>query len=66
MAHVVSLMGKGGQRKAEKELGWNRDTIRIGMKECKAVLFVLIIFQEGVGNLPKKYTPHCLKISKIL
>ena len=33
MAHVVLLMGKGGQRKAEEELGWNRDTIRKGMKE---------------------------------
>ena len=24
MAKVVQLMGKGGQRRAERELGWNR------------------------------------------
>jgi len=35
MAHVVLLMGKGGQRRALKELGWNRDTIRKGMRELK-------------------------------
>ena len=35
MAHVVSLMGKGGQRRAKYELGWDRDTIRKGMKELK-------------------------------
>jgi len=36
MAHVVSLMGKGGQRRAKNELGWDRDTIRKGMKELKS------------------------------
>ncbi len=36
MAHVVSLMGKGGQRRAKAELGWDRDTIRKGMKELKS------------------------------
>ncbi len=35
MAHVVLLMGKGGQSRAEKELGWSRDTIRKGMGELK-------------------------------
>ena len=35
MAHVVTLMGKGGQRKAENELGWDRTTIRKGMRELK-------------------------------
>ncbi len=29
-------MGKGGQKKAEKELGWNRDTIRKGLKELQS------------------------------
>ena len=36
MAHVVLLMGKGGQRRAERELGWTRDIIRKGMKELKS------------------------------
>ncbi|MCP4273783.1 MAG: ISAzo13 family transposase [Gammaproteobacteria bacterium] len=33
MVSVVNLFGKGGQRKAERELGWNRGTIRRGMLE---------------------------------
>nr|WP_321397433.1 hypothetical protein [uncultured Desulfobacter sp.] len=51
MAHVVSLMGKGGQRKAEKELGWNRDTIRKGMKELQSG-FVCIDNFSGRGRKP--------------
>jgi hypothetical protein len=33
MAKVVRLMGKGGQRRAENELGWSRPTIIKGTKE---------------------------------
>jgi len=33
MAKVVRLMGKGGQRRAERELGWNRKLIIKGTKE---------------------------------
>ena len=30
MAQVVLLLGKGGQLRAERELGWDRKTIRKG------------------------------------
>ena len=33
MAEVVDLMGWGGQRFAERELGWDRKTIRKGQRE---------------------------------
>jgi hypothetical protein len=33
MANVVRLLGKGGQRRAERELGWDRKTIIKGTKE---------------------------------
>jgi len=36
MARVVSLLGYGGQLKAEQELGWDRKTIIKGMKEIKS------------------------------
>lgn len=36
MAETVRLLGKGGQRKAERELGWDRDTIRKGDGELKS------------------------------
>ena len=33
MAQVVNVLGTGGQRQAEQELGWNRGTIRKGQHE---------------------------------
>lgn len=33
MARVVNMYGRGGQSYAEKELGWNRRTIRKGQRE---------------------------------
>ncbi len=36
MAKVVSLLGKGGQRRAEAQLGWDRKTIRLGTKELES------------------------------
>ncbi len=35
MAEVVLLIGKGGQRRAERELGWDRKTIIKGTRELK-------------------------------
>ena len=36
MAQIVIEMGYGGQSKAERELGWNRGTIRKGITEIKS------------------------------
>jgi len=36
MARAVKALGKGGQRKAERELGWDRETIRKGMRELES------------------------------
>ena len=36
MAQVVSLLGYGGQLKAEQELGWDRKTIIKGTKELQS------------------------------
>ena len=46
IAEVVNLMGRGGQRQAESELGWCRDTIRKGQQELEG----------GFG-----YIDHCWK-----
>jgi len=35
MARAVKAMGKDGQRRAERELGWDRKTIRKGMHELE-------------------------------
>jgi hypothetical protein len=36
MAQVAKALGKGGQRRAEIELGWHRRTIRKGMRELES------------------------------
>jgi hypothetical protein len=36
MARTVKVLGKDGQRKAERELGWDRQTIRKGMRELES------------------------------
>lgn len=36
MAKVVKMLGKGGQRYAERELEWNRRTIRKGTRELES------------------------------
>ena len=36
MAQIVKAMGKGGQRRAERELGWHRRTIRKGRHELES------------------------------
>ena len=36
MAQVVKTLGPGGQRLAQRELGWCRDTIRKGMHELES------------------------------
>ncbi|QFS50061.1 Transposase [Nostoc sphaeroides CCNUC1] len=36
MASTVQGLGLGGQRLAESELGWNRDTIRKGIRELES------------------------------
>jgi len=35
MARTVQALGEGGQRLAERELGWNRGTLRKGMQEVE-------------------------------
>ena len=38
MARVVKSLGKGGQRLAERELNWDRKTIRLGIHELETGL----------------------------
>ena len=36
LAQSVNALGEGGQRQAQRELGWNRNTIRKGMHELES------------------------------
>src|ERR1700682_6189728 len=41
MARVVKSLGVGGQRRAGRELGWDRETIRKGLHELESGLVCL-------------------------
>ena len=41
MAQTVKELGSGGQRQAERDLGWNRQTLRKGMRELQSGLICL-------------------------
>jgi len=48
MARTVRLLGADGQRRAERELGWNRGTIRKGTQELDSgVCFADAFSQRG-------------------
>ena len=49
MANVVRLLGKGGQRRAERELGWDRKTIIKGTKELDSG-FDCVDYYSGRGR----------------
>lgn len=51
MAKTVQALGRGGQRMVEKELKWNRQTIRKGMNELQSG-FTCINYFSGRGRKP--------------
>ncbi|HIE00363.1 MAG TPA: hypothetical protein EYP59_08755 [Thiotrichaceae bacterium] len=59
-AKVVKELGKGGQRLAEKELGWNRVTIRKGMKELESGLTCIDNFSARGRKKAEDHLPHLL------
>jgi hypothetical protein len=60
MAQVVKALGKGGQRRAETELGWHRGTIRKGRHELESGFRCYDNFSAR-GRKPAEYhLPHLL------
>jgi transposase len=60
MAKVVNLLGKGGQRQAESELGWCRDTIRKGQQELEGNFCYIDHFWERGRKSAEEYLPNLL------
>ena len=46
MAKTVEELGTGGQRKAERELGWHRDLIRKGQREINSGIISVDAFNR--------------------
>ena len=59
-AKVVKSLGKGGQREAEKELGWNRGTIRKGQTELEGKFGYIDQFRKRGRKRAEEHLPTLL------
>lgn len=66
MARTVKLLGRGGQRRAEQELGWNRVTLRKGMHELESGIVCLDAFSQRGRLRAEERLPHLLEDIKAL
>jgi len=60
MARTVQALGKGGQRLAEHELGWNRGTIRKGMHELEHGIVCIDAFSLRGRKRAEDHLPNLL------
>lgn len=61
MAEVVKGLGLGGQTLVERELGWNRRTIRKGMRELKSGQPIIDGFERSGRKRVETRLPNLLK-----
>ena len=66
MARVVKLLGQGGQRRAEKELDWNRRTIRKGMHELESGIRCVDYYAGRGRKRAEEHLPHLLGDMKVI
>lgn len=60
MAKTVKELGAGGQRQAERELGWNRVTISKGMRELESNIRCLDAFAARGRKRAEDHLPNLL------
>src|SRR5437588_6877419 len=60
LARTVQALGKGGQRLAERELGWNRGTIRKGMREVEHGIVCVDAFSLRGRKRSEEHLPNLL------
>jgi hypothetical protein len=60
MARTVKELGPGGQRRAERELGWNRETVRKGTQELETGLICLDNFTARGRKPIEAHLPNLL------
>lgn len=60
MARIVDELGRGGQRRAERALGWNRETIRKGMHELDSGIMCIDNFQGRGRKRAEDHLPNLL------
>ena len=60
MARTVKQLGPGGQRRAERDLGWNRVTIRKGTRELASGFAVVDACALRGRTRAEEHLPHPL------
>src|SRR5215210_6694816 len=60
MARTVKELGPGGQRRAERELGWNRVTIRKGTRELERGFAIVDAFALRGRKRAEEQLPNLL------
>jgi DDE family transposase len=60
MARTVQELGPGGQRRAERELGWNRQTLRKAVRELSSGLTCLDAFSLRRRKRAEEHLPFLL------
>jgi Rhodopirellula transposase DDE domain len=61
MAKTVEELGMGGQRKAERELGWHRDLIRKGQREIRSGIIYVDAFNRRGRKSTESRLPMLLE-----
>lgn len=61
MAQTVAELGRGGQRLAERELGWHRDLIRKGQREIDQGVICVDAFKLRGRRLTESRLPNLLR-----
>ena len=66
MARAVKTLGKGGQRRAEQELGWNRRTIRKGTHELESGIRCVDYLSGRGRKRAEEHLPNLLEDIKAI
>lgn len=61
MARIVNLLGRGGQSYAERELGWNRRTVRKGLQEVASGVVQKDNFAARGRKRAEEHLPNLLQ-----
>ena len=61
MARIVKELGPGGASRAERELGWNRKTIRKGMHELESGITCVDAFGSRGRKRSEEHLPNLLR-----
>ena len=60
LARTIRVLGEGGQRLAERELGWNRGTLRKGLHELEHGVVCIDAYASRGRKRSEEHLPNLL------